>query len=201
MAYEAFDAGVEPGGLRDKNEVKILICYLLKAVNKPLSFDHLNEILQRDGLVNYFEFAQAVKELLETGHIDLVENPDGPLYKVTKLGAGTAGLFERSLPFSVREKAVRTAVRLLAQLKREAENRVTITEEPSGGFRVACEILDNNDALMTVSLLVPAKEQAQAVKNEFLKDPETVYKGMLALLTGDPAALRTLPGMEKDTGR
>lgn len=215
MAFEAFDAGVAPGGLRDRNEVKILVCYLLRELHTPLSFDQLNEILQIDGLVNYFELAQSVKELLETGHIDLVKGEGGPYYKATKLGAGTAALFERRLPLTVREKAVRAAVRLLARVRREAENHVTITERPQGDYEVTCRILDNNDALMSISLLVPARDEAQAVKKEFLADPSAVYRGMLALLTGDrsafvcdtpgqkrpkPAGPETKPGNTGDAG-
>ncbi|MDR3552180.1 MAG: DUF4364 family protein [Clostridia bacterium] len=194
MANDGFDAGVEPGGLRDKNEVKILICYLLKNVGRPLTFENLNEILRQDGLVNYFEFAQAVKEMLETGHIDLIEQGGAQAYKVTKLGAGTAGLFERRLPLSVREKAVRSGVRLLAKIQREAENRAEIIEEESGGFSVRCRILDNGDELMGITLLVPALDQARAVQKEFQQNPEAVYKGVLALLTGNRAAFREMLG-------
>ena len=192
MAYGAFDGDVEPGGLRDRNEVKILICYLLKTVKKPLSFDNLNEITHGEGLVNYFELAQAVKELLETGHIDLVESGGSDLYKCTRLGAGTADLFERTLPFSVREKAVRAAVNLLARIKRETENKVEITENPGGGYCIKCRILDVGDELMNISLSLPEKQQADMVRKQFLKNPEIVYKGVLALLTGD---LNTVGGI------
>ena len=192
---DTFDAGIDPGGLRDRNEIKILICYLLKTVDKPLSFDSLNEILQKDGLVNYFEFAQCMHELLLTGHIDLAGQDD--YYKCTKLGAGTAAMFERRLPLSVREKSVRSAIRLLARIKREAENRVTVSEKPGGGYDVTCTVLDGGDSLLSVGLLVPGRAQAEAVRRRFLEDPELLYKGVIALLTGD---IQTVGGLlqEKD---
>ncbi len=37
MAFDTFDAGVAPGGLRSKNEIKILICYLFASVNDKMS--------------------------------------------------------------------------------------------------------------------------------------------------------------------
>lgn len=187
MAYEAMGAGVEPGGLRDTNEVKILVCWLLKSVGGPLSFDNLNEILAGDGLVNYFELAQAVQNLLNSGHIDLADG-ESERYRCTKLGAGTAALFERRLPRSVRDKAARDAVRLLARIRREAENRAEIVSEPAGGYRVRCRILDRGDALLELNLLVPTQEQAQLVKQNFTAQAESVYQGVLALLAGESAA-------------
>ena len=185
MSYEAMDAGIEPGGLRDVNEIKILICYLLKNSNRPLSFDNLNEILQQDGLVNYFEFGQSLHELLLSGHVDLTEQDGLQLYHITRLGAGTADMFERRLPRSVREKAVRASVRLLARLKIESENKVMITRDASG-WRVECRVLDGKDELLSMRLLVPSAGQAEVIRQQFLKDPAAVYRGAIALLTGDP---------------
>jgi hypothetical protein len=191
MAYEAMDEGIEPGGLRDINEVKILICYLLKNAAKPLTFDSLNEILQRDGLVNYFEFGQSLHELLLSGHVDLLQQGGAEHYKITGLGEATAATFERRLPLSVREKAVRAAVSLLERQRVEAENTVTITKGDKG-FIVECRILDGADELLAIRLPVPEQAQAQAVKEQFLKRPETVYKGALALITGDLKAFGEL---------
>ena len=37
MEYDAFTGGVAPGGLRSKSDIRILICYMLKSVNAPLT--------------------------------------------------------------------------------------------------------------------------------------------------------------------
>jgi len=184
MAYEAMDAGIEPGGLRDINEVKILLCYLLKNSGKPLTFDSLNEILQKDGLVNYFEFGQSLHELTLSGHVDCSEQDDTEYYSITKLGVVTAATFERRLPLAVREKAIKAAVRLLQRQRLEAENKVTITRS-GNGFTVECRVLDGADELLAVRLLVPDMAQAQAVKEQFHKNPELIYKAALMLMTGD----------------
>lgn len=197
MSYEAMDAGIEPGGLRDVNEIKILICYLLKNSSRPLSFDNLNEILQQDGLVNYFEFGQSLHELLLSGHVDLSSESGQELYRITRLGAGTADMFERRLPRSVREKAERASVRLLARLKIESENKVLITRDESG-WRVECRVLDGADELLNIRLLVPSPGQAEAVRRQFLEDPAAVYRGAIALLTGDPETV-SAPGQPPKT--
>ena len=37
MKQDAFSAGVEPGGLWHKNDIRILLCYILASVGAPLS--------------------------------------------------------------------------------------------------------------------------------------------------------------------
>jgi hypothetical protein len=199
MAYEAFDAGVAPDGIRDTTDIKILICYLLKNIDKPISFDNISEILLQDELVNYFELVKAIDDLLVSGHIDLVMQGEQKLYKSTRLGAGTAELFERRLPFSVKEKSVKAAINLLAKIKRESENSVEIAENASGGLNVCCKILDMGDALLSINLFVPDKLQAEMVKKHFLANPELVYKGVLSLLTGDVEVVRDVLELKKES--
>lgn len=184
MGNSTFDEGVEPGGLRNADDIKILICYLLKTVGKPLTFDNLNEILQRDGLCNYFGFANALHGLLLSGHVDLIKDDGGESYKVTGLGVGTADTFERRLPVTIREKAVKAAIRLLARIKRDSENRVDVYEVRNG-YTVECSVYDMGDTLMSIKVFVPDEAGAEAVKRQFRQSPESIYKGVLALLTGD----------------
>ena len=47
MEYDAFTGGVAPGGLRSKSDIRILICYMLKSVNAPLSGDDIIKVLQK----------------------------------------------------------------------------------------------------------------------------------------------------------
>ena len=55
MRQDAFTGGVDPGGLWNQNDIRILLCYILSSVNAPLSGQDLSEILQRKALANYFE--------------------------------------------------------------------------------------------------------------------------------------------------
>ena len=77
LEYDAFDEGIEPGGLRSRNEIKVLICYLLKSIDQPISKQLINEILQENGLANYFEINQAVIDLVKAGSLEERDVSDG----------------------------------------------------------------------------------------------------------------------------
>lgn len=186
MKYDAFTGGIEPGGLRTKNDIRILICYLLSGVNAPLSGEDLSRIMQEKSLANYFEASDALSYLVSQGNV----NRDGDLYTITDTGREIADSLDVTLPLSVRDKALEAALTLLAHARTERENRVEL-ERLEKGFRVTCHISGGELDLMTISLFVPDEKQAQMVKTNFHRDPAAIYQLLLAALTGDQALAKS----------
>ena len=172
MKQDAFSAGVEPGGLWHKNDIRILLCYILASVGAPLSRQDLSRIIQEKGLANYFE----------------VEDEQG-FCAVTRGGLEIANSLDATLPLSVRDKALEAAFTLLAQAKAQRENRVEL-QKIKQGYQVTCHISGGDMDLMAVTLYVPDRAQAEMVKRSFYKDPAGVYKLVLASLTKDTSLAR-----------
>ena len=183
MAGEFLTQGIEPGGLTTSHETRSLICYLFRSLRSELTAEQVNDILQEDGLVNYFELSCAVADLTRSGHLSL--SKDGKRLSITEKGIGAANTFEKTLPFTVKEKAVRAGIKLLARQKRDRENKVEIVPCENGCTLNIKMLLDQNNDLLNLSMLLPDRAQAQVMKEQFLSDPELFYKGILALLTGD----------------
>ena len=186
MKQDAFSAGVEPGGLWHKNDIRILLCYILASVNAPLSRQDLTRIIQEKGLANYFEVEDALASLLTQGNI--AQDQEGRC-TVTPAGREIADSLDATLPLSVRDKALEAAFTLLAQAKAQRENRVDLTKTKRG-YQITCHISDGEMDLMAISLYVPDKAQAKMVREWFYRDPEGVYKLVLASLTGDTGLAR-----------
>ena len=180
MAYDAFTAGVEPGGLRTKDEIRILLCYLLSSVDAPLSREVILQSIQGMGLANYFELTDALEDLTKNGNLLL---QDG-CYRASEQARGIAQQLDTALPVTVRDKAVGAALGLLAQARRERENKVEI-EKCGSSFCVHCHISGGSTDMMTLSLPVPDRRQAELVRHNFQKAPERVYQMLLALLIDD----------------
>ncbi len=183
MKYDAFTAGIEPGGLRNRNEIRILVCYLLTSVKEPLAEDDLVEIIVENGLANYFEVRDAIAEMAEMGNIVLRgENP-----RICTAGEPAKIIskqLDSALPPAVREKALCAALNLLDRTRREKENSVDIVPAEHG-YRVTCHVSGGTEDLMSFSLSVPDRAQAGIVKKNFQRSPETVYRMLLALATGN----------------
>lgn len=181
MKQDAFTEGVEPGGLWNKNDIRILLCYILASVDGPLSREDIAQIVQGKALANYFEVGDAFASLLKQNHVE--QNEEG-LYTVTATGRDIARNLDATLPLSVRDKALEAALRLMADVRARRENKVDVAETEQG-FQVTCHISGGAMDLMSVSLYVPDRAQAELVEQNFYRDPEGVYKILLSALTGD----------------
>lgn len=184
--FDAFTAGVEPGGLRSKNDIRILVCYILQSVKAPLSADDIAEIMQQKSLANYFEVGDAIASLLR--HENIRQDETG-CYTICETGSEIAENLDTALPLSVRDKALEAALSMLARAKTERENKVTI-ERGENGFQVTCHISGGKMDLMTISLYVPEEKQAKMVKRNFHDNPLGIYELLLATLTGDHSFLQ-----------
>ena len=154
MDFDAFDAGIELGGLRNRDDIRLLICYILKSIDKPLTRQMLNDAMQEDGLANFFEVGQAIEELLKTGNITADILDDEEVISVTEKGRDAAELLQTSLPRTVREKAVNSAIRLTTKAKIERENKIEVKKEDDGGYTITFTLFDRDTEMMKLSIYV-----------------------------------------------
>lgn len=181
MINDALDAGIRPGGLRSKKDIKILICYIIDKCSCELSRQSLERALINSQLVNYFEATDCLSDLINLGNIEL----SGEVCTLTDSGKEIAQRLEDSLPSSVRQRAVAAALELCETERRLRENKVEITGA-AAGCEVKCRVLgDKTYDLLSIVLNVADREQAKIIENNFLKRPELIYSTVIALLTGN----------------
>ena len=190
MDFDAFNAGIEPGGLRSKSDIRVLLCYILCSTKAPLPEKDIIEVMQENGFANYFEVMDSLASLQKMGSIT-AEGQSPVYYSANETTKEISRRLHTTLPLSVREKATTAALNLLAAAKREQENQVEITDTGKG-YQVTCHISDGSADLMTFSLYVPDYTGAKLVKKNFLKDPTRVYRLFLALMTENTNAIKDI---------
>lgn len=183
MEFDAFDAGIELGGLRNRDDIRLLVCYLLKSIDAPMTRQMLNDAMQEDGLANFFEVGQAIEELLKTGNITADILDEEEVISVTEKGREAAELLQTSLPKTVREKAVNSAIRLTTKAKVERENKIEVKKEDDGGYTITFTLFDRDTEMMKLSIYVVDSLQLETVKQNFINDPVKVYSSIITSLT------------------
>lgn len=185
MSFNAFVGGVQPGGLTNDFEVKILICLLLDKIAQPLTFDQINEILQKTGFVNYFEFAESMSELQHSRHVRQVTGPNGDsLFEISEIGAATAQTFSKTLPLTVREKTIECAQEYLQLKKRLEEIDIRYRAAPDG-YILTIQMKDIGSDLMNLNVFIPTEEECIAIRERIYADPLILYQGILSILLGE----------------
>jgi len=179
---DAFMAGVEPGGLTNVQEIRILLCYMLHSVAAPIPRDALTDILTAGGMANYFDTEDAIEDLIRLQH--LVQTEDR-LVATTVTGNQIGESLGVRIPYTLRERSVKAALQLLKRRKVEQDNKVEIRKTEEGGYEVTCTVMDGARVLLSVTLPVSDAWQAEQIKEQFLTDPALLYRSNLAVLTGD----------------
>lgn len=180
--YDAFTEGIIFGGLRTKNEIRVLLCYLLKNIDCEVSKSGLNEILQTTELVNFFESNSSLAALAEDGLVHRTVRDGEEFYSLTEEGKDFADKLDTALPLHVREAVVKAAIGIVAREKMRGVVDVR-TEKLEKGCNVIMTIRDGGDIMMQTVLYAADTMQAEAVGESFMKCPEKLYGGIIDLLT------------------
>ncbi len=184
VKFDAFAGGIDFGGLRNMLDIKILICYILKSVKAPMKRTQICDTLQKTGLVNYFDTNAAIDELLENGTVCEKDYMGEAHIKITELGSRSATELENTLLPGVRDKAVKTALNIVARARSERENKVVITKKDND-CDVTFIIESNGEMLLSLTLNVADVLQAEQLKDGFLDDPGALYTEIIERLTGE----------------
>ena len=174
--------------MRDKKYVKVFILYLLWNIDSPLDFGTVNDIEIQDGYVGYFDFADCFAELLEDGHIEELHEDGKCLYRITEKGINVAENLSDDIFEEIRDKSLKSALRLLSFRERHAElvfDCVDVPDSEGGGYSVTCAVREHGRVTYSITVKADTKSRAEAMKRNFYEHPEAVYRGAVALLLGD----------------
>lgn len=106
------------------------------------------------------------------------------LYEVTDTGRQVAEALSGNLMVTVREKSYRSALRHLSFAKKGAY--VDHSYRPDGdGYLVTCSIKDKKGIIMDLTVRADSDYQLQRMLNNYSERPEVVFRGVVALLSGD----------------
>ncbi len=171
--------------LTDKNDIKIFILYLLKNIERPVDMITLNDIVVQDGFVNQFDFMDCFFELCETSAVRKFEKDGTEMYEITDEGAVAAETMQSNIIVAIRERSLRSALRLLSFRGRGAKASFALNDEADGKCRLGCSFTDKTGEFFSLSLLLDTRHQAELMRYNCSENPELLYRGVLSILSGD----------------
>ncbi len=167
------------------NNVKIFILYLMKNINYPLDYVTVNDIVMQTDYVMFLDFAEGFNQLLDADLIQKVEENGEEKYTVTQKGEIVASELKSDIISSILDKSLCAALRYLDFKKRGVTVKFDITEIDDKNYRIDTSFSENGKCLFSQMIIVDSLERAQRMKDNFYERPEALYKGVLALLSGN----------------
>ncbi len=181
IEYDAIEEGIEPGGLRTTSSIRLLICYILDTMGKPVRQEYVVTAMTQNSIANYFDIIDAFVDLRNKKNIILVDKSQDT-YTVSKTGKLIASSLGDDLPLTIRERAFASVCDLFMREQNKNENSVEIIKQ-TRGYMVDCHINGGDHDLLRFQLYVPDSKQARLVKKNFQNNPEIIYKTMIATIT------------------
>lgn len=181
MENDAASAGVRTGGLFNTTDIRILICYILSAINEPVPANLLANTLHYEGIANGFEVSDAIISLTQSGQIKQVDLKDDT-YMITESGRTVAETLKTSISFAAKDRAYSAAIKMLSRFKNAKDTDFTITHEGENTY-ITCSLLDGGTPFLSVKLLITDDGQAECIREKVLTDPAILYSGIIDLLT------------------
>ena len=167
--------------------VKIFVLYLMQNINYPLDYVTINDIVMQNDYVMYIDFAEAFHEMLDADLIEICEHNEAgdPLYMVTNKGRIVATELRSEVLTSLLDKSLECALRYLDFKKRGIKISCKVEKREDGRYDVICIIKERDDVIMQNNVVVDSLNRAKRMEDNFRDHPEIVYKGVMALLSGN----------------
>lgn len=174
---------ITPDDFFDSGNLKILICYLLVAVNEPIPATEMSQLFHYEGVANYFDTQTAIYDLERDACIEKAPNQK-ELYIITPKGKELSATLKENVSAALRSKVYNAVVKMLGRYKAERDTDIEITKT-SDGCLFTCNAKNGDTVLLSFSILLPNEAQALELKNQILVDPKYYYEGFIKLLTED----------------
>lgn len=154
---------------------KLIILYMLDKVDFPLTNAQISGFILDKGYTTYFKLQQALSELTESGFIREEATHSRTFYHLTEEGEETIHFFRNKISDAI-QKDINE---FLKEKNYELKNEVSVKSDyfPGSGmeFTVRCQVIENNQPLIDLTLTVPSEAEAETISNNWSKKNQEIY--------------------------
>lgn len=177
--------------LQDKNDVKIFILYILRNVGYPIEYASIIDLVLGDGTVRYIDFAECFSELVETENVARLSGSAEPdiktdeLFAITEQGVRVSDALSSELSTYIRDISLHRTVQYLSFKRDGTQAKCDVKPLYDGRSRVKYTFEKKGEVLLSVDMLSDNEKQTEMARRTLDRDPERVYRSIVALMTGD----------------
>ena len=154
---------------------KLIILYMLDKVDFPLTNAQISGFILDKGYTTYFKLQQALSELTESGFIREEATHSRTFYHLTEEGEETIHYFRNKISDAIQKDIDE----FLKEKNYELKNEVSVKSDyfPGSGmeFTVRCQVIENNQPLIDLTLTVPSEAEAETISNNWSKKNQEIY--------------------------
>lgn len=163
-------------------ENKLLLLYIFKKIEFPISNNQITEIILENGLINYFTLQQYLNELLSSNFIKQINYENNHKLIITKKGIKVLSLFGNRIS----KDKINISDKYIDEHFQDTKNKIlvnaTYTFKRKNNFIVNLKISESDSTLMNLKLNVDSKKTAQKLCQKWEKNFSEIYYKIVELL-------------------
>ena len=170
--------------LKTTTDIKVFLLFILDNLGYALEHRTIIEIAIENTDEITLDYDECLRQLVASGHLLYEDFGDERYYMISDNGHIVATELYVTLDKGFRERSLRLAARHVSLNKRDAKTSSAIKLTEEGRYRVTLRITDRYGELMSTSVAVNSKEDAEEIVAAFKNKPDAVYRGILFSVTG-----------------
>lgn len=171
------------GYIHNMMDVKVLVLYIMSRVLYPVDLQKIYELAYQDDCLSYFDLAQAVPQMVESGHLEEVE---GKRYVITEKGREACAVTEDAVAYPVMQRAQAAVDRYNRAVRRSSFVKTSVKQREGGDYSVSLSLNDEVSDLLKMELMAPTQKHAYRLAAAFSANAETIYRLIMDQLLSQP---------------
>lgn len=163
---------------------KLMILYLLRSVNYPLTNNQLSGFFLDYEYTTYFTLQQCISELVEAHLMDAHSTKNVTRYEITREGRDTLDFFKADITYGATEDMDRFLEENKLRLRAESSTYTDYYEGNDGDYIVHTEVREENQLLFGLKLTVPDKDSAELMCSRWAEKNASIYAYIIKQLLG-----------------
>lgn len=164
---------------------KIMILYIIKTFELPMTNNQLTDFILEIELMNYFNLQQFTTELVESKMLEYSESEDTYYYLITEQGIQTLELFKERLTKGERERINQLVIEKKHTILKDTEVIADYDKIAENDYLVTLKVVENLKILFDLKLNVVTNKQAKVICNNWKTNAKFLYGDIINLLIKD----------------
>lgn len=164
---------------------KLIILYLLKKVELPLTNTQLSQFVIDKGYTDYFSFQEYLHQLVETDLIRTITTSKSTSYDITSEGRTTLDYFQSRISESIQEDINKYLADNKYDIKLKLEISSEYIPEVDGDYLVHLVAKENKKILIDLRISIFDKDYAIDICEQWKDQSHILYKTILNTLLTD----------------
>ena len=167
----------------DMMRCKLIVLYMLDAVNGSLSTAQISEYLLEQENMDYFSFQEMMESMRDSGLIDAELSYQRTLFTLTDAGRRTLHYYQQQLPVSLEENILTWLEAHAIDIREQLTVYSDLYKSTDDRYVAVCQLRDRNAVrIVDLNLSLPTKPQAKAVCRQWPEHYKETYEMLMDTL-------------------